>query len=127
MHDIMIITNDKERFASLAQGFQSKPGFVIRRQDSFKESSDKLSKLSPALLIVDEEVDGISNFQIARQIITKNPMINLALVSGLSAHDFHETGEGLGILAQLPPHPGEEDALRLIALLEKILSPQPAK
>ena len=82
------------------------------------------SAIAPALMVIDEEIGGISNFEIARQIVMMNPMINLALVSGLSSDDFHEAGEGLGILAQLPRHPGKDEALKLVKLMSKILSPQ---
>jgi len=123
MNESIIITNHKDRFAPFVQGLRGEPDYAVGWKDSLKESPDRTSGTPPALMVIDEEVDGISNLQIARQIVMKNPMINLALVSNLSGKDFHEASEGLGILAQLPPDPGKEDAAKLVKLLGKILSP----
>jgi hypothetical protein len=51
-----------------------------------------------------------------------NAMINLAVVSSLSHEDFHEASEGLGILVQLPPSPGEEDGSKLFETITQIVS-----
>ena len=126
MHEIIIITNRKERFASFVKGLRGKPDYLVGWKDSLKNFQDRGSATAPALMVIDEEIGGISNFEIARQIVMMNPMINLALVSGLSSDDFHEAGEGLGILAQLPRHPGKDEALKLVELMAKILSPQDA-
>jgi hypothetical protein len=73
-------------------------------------------------MIVDEEVDGLSNLDIARHVVMTNAMVNLAVVSPLSPEDFHEASEGLGILAQLPQSPGEDDASRLLEAIRQVSS-----
>jgi len=49
-------------------------------------------------------------------------MVNCAVVSSLLTEDFHEAGEGLGILRQLPANPGLEYAKELLEQLKKILN-----
>ena len=49
-------------------------------------------------------------------------MINCAAVSSLTSEDFHEAGEGLGILMQLPVEPGQEYADMLLEQLKSILN-----
>ena len=74
----------------------------------------------PDLMIIDESVDGQSCLTIARQFIRINAMINLVAVSSLPSAAFHEAAEGLGILAQLPPHPLRRQADTLLAALAAI-------
>lgn len=74
------------------------------------------------IVIADETLPDMAGLALAKKIIAKNPMLNLAVVSALSSQDFHEAGEGLGILMQLPPVPTESDAEKLLAHLNKILS-----
>jgi hypothetical protein len=76
-------------------------------------------------MIIDEAVDGKQGFDIAREIIALNAMINLALVSPLSDEDFHEAGEGLGILARLSAAPGQAEAAKLIANFKRLSAPKP--
>lgn len=71
-------------------------------------------------MVIDETLDGISNIDIARDVIFANAMINLVLVSSLSAEDFHVVSEGLGVLASLPPYPGQDDAARLIEIMKSL-------
>lgn len=120
MHEIIIVTNDEENFSSFVQALSAESEYVIGWDNSLEQSQERVSAAPPALMVIDEKIDGVSNLQIARQIVMKNPMINLALVSSLSAKDFHEASEGLGILTHLPRHPGKEDALKLAKLIDKI-------
>jgi hypothetical protein len=59
--------------------------------------------------------------ELSRRLLKINPMINCALVSGLSAEEFHEASEGLGIMAKLPKQPGAKDANELIKNLKQIM------
>ncbi len=72
------------------------------------------------LVIVDEQLDDMSGIAFTKQLVKVNPLVNTAIVSALTAEEFHEATEGLGVLMQLPPHPSETDAEALMAVLEKI-------
>ena len=56
------------------------------------------------------------------KVISRNPMMNCAVVSSLSPVDYHKASEGLGILMQLPVKPGQKEAEMLIGWLKTILS-----
>jgi CheY-like chemotaxis protein len=73
------------------------------------------------LIVSDETLPDMTGLDLAKKIIQKNPMLNIALVSSLSSKDFHEASEGLGILMQLPPDPQKADAEKLLEHLSHIL------
>ncbi len=55
-----------------------------------------------------------------------NALVNTAVVTAMAEEEFHEAGEGLGILALLPP---DSDASRAKALVDQLVSvagPPPA-
>jgi hypothetical protein len=120
MDDIVIVTNDKDRFSSLERGLRAESECRIVWENSVQGACDAASGTPPRLMIVDEEVDGLSNFEIARQIVLTNALANLGVVSSLSHDDFHEAGEGLGILVQLPPWPGENDVSNLLEAIKRV-------
>jgi DNA-binding response OmpR family regulator len=120
MYHIIIVTNDKNRFSSFVQGLLAESDCRIRWVDSSEKARSTASDTSADLMVVDQEVQGVLNFDVAREIVLTNPMINMALVSPLSSDDFHVVSEGLGILAQLPPSPSEQDASKLMSRLRHI-------
>ncbi|MBW1897201.1 MAG: hypothetical protein JRI47_09090 [Deltaproteobacteria bacterium] len=122
MCEISIVTTDRDKFSSLVQGFSAKSDCRIVWDNSVKRAGDRASGAPPDLMIVDEEVDGHSNLEIARHIVMTNAMVNVAVVSSLSHEDFHEVSEGLGILAQLPQSPGEGDASDLLEAIRQVSS-----
>lgn len=80
------------------------------------------------LVIVDEQLDDMSGIEFVNQLVRVNPLANTAIVGSLPGEEFHEVTEGLGVLMQLPPQPGEQDAEALLAVLAKIsglLQPNP--
>ena len=74
------------------------------------------------LLVVDEKLGDMQGLELIRSVVAKQPMLNCALVSSLPTEEFHDASEGLGILMQLPNNPGFEEALQLLAHLNKIQS-----
>jgi hypothetical protein len=64
----------------------------------------------------------MTGLELIEKVISKNPMVNCAVVSRLAPDDFHRASEGLGILAQLPVRPGPKEAERLLGQLNKILN-----
>jgi len=72
------------------------------------------------LVIVDAQLDDMDGIAFLNQLVKINPMVNTALVSGLSADQFHEATEGLGVLMQLPLQPRETDGEALLVTLKKI-------
>ena len=118
MFEIVIATDDSDRFGPFVRRLAGEPGWTIAMVRSVEEVRRRASSAPPGLMVIDETVDGVSNIDIARDVIFANAMINLVLVNSLSAEDFHEVSEGLGVLASLPPYPGQDDASRLIEVMK---------
>jgi DNA-binding NtrC family response regulator len=74
------------------------------------------------LLVADESLKDMTGLKLIKAVTTQQPLLNCALVSSLSPEEFHEATEGLGILMQLPPRPGMNEADQLLIHLNKILS-----
>lgn len=74
------------------------------------------------LIITDENLFDSNGLDCIKKLVSLNPMLNCASISSLSARDFHEMSEGLGILMQLPEKPGKKDAVKLLDHLNTILN-----
>ncbi len=120
MKHILIVTTRENNFAEFMDGLTREETVEIVQAASSNAAVDSLSAATPDLVIIDEEVDGISGMKIARDILMKNAMVNQALVSSLSPEEFHDVSEGLGIMAQLPPMPDAAQAKIVLEILKKM-------
>jgi CheY-like chemotaxis protein len=117
---ILFIAKDYSRFSALVtrlgqqQDIQLVPALTGTAGLAFLKDS------TVDLAIVDEQLDDMSGIALVKQLVKINPLVNTAIISTLSAEDFHEETEGLGVLMQLPPQPLAKDAEALLAVLEKI-------
>jgi hypothetical protein len=121
MFHVLIATNNADQFGALVTGLEKRePAWVFDWAGSVEEIERRVSTGATGILILDEKVQGVSNLQVARKMVVVNPMIHMVLVSALSHADFHEASEGLGILAQLPPNPDQDDAEKLLEAIRKV-------
>lgn len=72
---------------------------------------------------IDAVVGSDENLDLIKSLIIAFPMVNYALISSESVDDFHEMTEGYGIFMQLPPAPRENDAQKLLEILQSITLP----
>ena len=63
------------------------------------------------------------SLDLVREMIGVNAMVNTAVVSSLSDREFHDAGEGLGILCRLPLEPGDKEARELLQKLRAVVGP----
>lgn len=75
----------------------------------------------PTLMVVDENLPDSGPFALVADLLEINAVILTAVVSHLSAEAFHEAGEGLGIVMELPRHPSAEDAAKLLAAVKPLV------
>jgi DNA-binding response OmpR family regulator len=125
MPQLLIVTNDTDKFSEIVKQLSTESKCQIHWANSVNAARIAITEAPVDLLIIDEAVDGTAGFDIARDVISVNAMINLALVSPLSPQDFHAAGEGLGIMVQLSPSPGKEDADKLLAAFKTISALKP--
>lgn len=75
----------------------------------------------PALVVVDGDLPDFRALELVSAMTRVNAMVNSAVMSGLSPEQFHEDSEGLGVLAQIKPHPTAQEATALMDKLRHIL------
>lgn len=117
---ILIVTSRKKNFAEFMDALTRDGTVEEVRTVSAKAAMESLSAAQPDLVVIDEEVDGTPGLEIAKSILMKNAMVNQALVSEMGPEEFHDTTEGLGIMAQLPPGPDAGQAEILLKILAKM-------
>ena len=90
--------------------------------DSGRKALAEAAKENFDLMVTDEDLGDMSGLEAIKSIVTQQPMLNCAAVSALAPDAFHEISEGLGILMQLPPDPGPQEATLLLEHLYRIQS-----
>ncbi len=127
---IVFIAKDFSRFSDLVARLRREQEVELVPVSTGTAGLKQLKDKRLELVIVDEQLDDMSGIEFVKQLVMVNPLANTTIVSSLTDEDFHEATEGLGVLMQLPPHPGEKDAEALLAILAKIsllLQPTPPK
>ena len=119
MIKIMLAGRDQSALAVFRSGL-AKSDVHISRAESGGIGLFMISEDNFDLVVADENLGDMSGLDFISAIVSKRPMINCAAISSLPPEDFHEASEGLGILMQLPPNPGQAHADRLLEQLEAI-------
>jgi len=117
---IVFVAKDFSRFAALVSRLRREDDVELIPATTGTAGLTQLQGKRVDLVIVDEQLDDMSGIDFVRQLVAVNPLANTALVGSLPDEAFHEATEGLGVLMQLPPHPGEQEGERLLAVLAKI-------
>ena len=120
MKQVLIVTSRFDDFSDLAAGLKIHEPVSIAWADSVESAQAAVSGKKVDLAVIDEIVGDQPGLKIAASILMKNAMVNLAVVSRLTPEIFHDTAEGLGIMAQLPPKPDAGQAKMLMETLKSI-------
>ena len=117
---LMVVSPGNDSLSDLALALVEHDDVRLLWAESAKKALDIASVKTIDLIITDERLRDSTGLELAARLLTVNPMINCASVSHLSHESFHEASEGLGIMAQLPIHPGKEHAESLLHRLRQI-------
>jgi len=117
---LMVVSPGNDFLSDLALALVEHDDVRLLWAESAKKALDIASVKAIDLIITDERLRDSTGLELAARLLTVNPMINCASVSHLSHESFHEASEGLGIMAQLPIHPGKEHAESLLHRLRQI-------
>ncbi|MDR3568372.1 MAG: response regulator [Syntrophobacteraceae bacterium] len=120
MLHILLITARRERIESFVEGLCSDRKVRLDIVLSGAEALGILQTVTPHLVIVDSTSENIESFDLVRSIIGVNAMVNTAVASPLSDEQFHDRGEGLGILCRVPLDPGRGDSNALLQRLRDL-------
>ncbi len=124
MIDILLIASENSRFTGMVKALEAHDQAELHRTGSFDDAKRLMSGLCFRLAIIGEYVDGRNGFDLVKQLLCIDPAVNFAVISELSPDAFEEAGEGLGLIAQLPVNPDQEDISELMKKLQKILDLQ---
>lgn len=117
---LLLVSQERSSLSGLATALTMRGEIDLSWAESGAEALDIISQAPVDLVITDEKLGDMSGLKLALKLLSVNPMVNCAAVSPLSHEDFHEASEGLGLLAQLPPNPGEKEAEALFQQLREI-------
>jgi DNA-binding response OmpR family regulator len=120
---ILLVSARPEALGSFYDYLTGQPEVTLQPAASGAEALQLARAGSPHLVIIDQELPDSSPFKLVPDLLMTDAMINTAVVSSLSEEEFHETFEGLGIMARIAPDPTAEDARKLMATLKDILGP----
>ncbi len=120
MLSVLLASSYTNALSDLASALIKHDHVDISRAESGKEALDMVSGKNYDLVVADEKISDMTGLEFVKRLVTVNPMVNSAVVGRLSEEEFHEAGEGLGLLMQLPPLPGEMEAENLMRCLKKI-------
>jgi CheY-like chemotaxis protein len=118
---IMLAGRDQTSLAALEAGLAKSDVHIIRAESGGIGLS-MIAEDNFDLVVADENLADMTGLEFIRAIVAKRPMVNCAAISSLTPEDFHEAGEGLGILMQLPVSPGQKQAEMLLEQLRNILN-----
>ena len=88
---------------------------------SVQEVLEFVQESKPELIILDESFVQADIFGLIRHILKLDAMVNTAVITGMDQDEFHQKGEGLGILMSLPFNPGLPEGRKLMSRLKRIL------
>jgi response regulator RpfG family c-di-GMP phosphodiesterase len=120
MHRLLFVASDKDTLSDLASALVAQDDVELSWADSGSMALEMVSNTPVDLMVTDENLADMAGLELANKLLHVNPMINCAAVSALTPEDFHEASEGLGLLGQLPPQPGGEEAENLLQRLREL-------
>jgi hypothetical protein len=99
----------------------SDPEVYLKKVSSKTEALSIVGTKWPHLVIADSASPDFDWRDLVSETILSDAMVNTAVMSALSDHEFHEAAEGLGILCRLPLDPGPAEADGLLKKLRNVM------
>ena len=117
MFKLLLVSPDRASLSGLASILAEHGDVDLSWAYSGEQALDIASEMEIDLAVTDERLGDMTGLEFANRLLSVNPRIHCAAVSSLPQKNFHDISEGLGLLSQLPVHPGKEDAEKLIECL----------
>ena len=117
MLKLLLVSPDKDSLSAFASALVKDADVDLSWAESGERALEIASHANIDLAVTEERLGDMTGLEFAGRLLSVNPMITCASVSSLSAENFHEASEGLGLMAQLPIQPGKEHAEELLQRL----------
>lgn len=118
--NVILLSKEESSLAEVASVFAAQSGFNITWLPSAEQVWSFMQNTKIDVVVVSELLQDCTGLQFIKKLVTKNPLVNCALMSSLSQDEFHEETEGYGIFMQLPVNPNPQSANDMIVHLGKI-------
>ncbi len=103
------------------QALGQDPAVTLIQVNSAAEAVAAARRISLFLAVIDPQIDGDNGLALIRQLMQINAFIHTAVLTDMEEEEFHELGEGLGIMMRLPLTPNGEDAGELLSRLRDMM------
>ncbi len=120
MVHIVLVTPRAQALQSFSEALSSHPEVRLDSVTSGAEALEVVRAVAPQLVIIDFDLPDTTPLGLVQKLLMVNALVNTAVVSPLSEVEFHEAGEGLGILSRLPLEPGRAEAADLLYKLKMV-------
>ena len=117
---VLLVSPSAAQWRAFTEALHSAAGIDVKIVHSAMAAFDAVQEQTPAAVVIDAHLGDMTGAELVRRLIEINAMIQVALVSPDSSEVFHEKNEGLGIMMQLPPDPGQTEAGRMVEKLRQL-------
>ncbi len=117
--DILLVSREDSSLANMAAAL-TEIDCNIARLSSARQVWAHLENNRVDVAVVSEELEDCPGLQFVKELITRKPFAQCALVSPLPENEFHDATEGYGVFMQLPQRPSAQYARDMIDRLDKI-------
>lgn len=115
--DILIVTSRPEQWAPALPVMEGR-GAAVRQAGSPEQGMELVRRQAPALAVLDLGLESEELRKAVIDILMVNAMIHTVAVSPMTAAEFHDKMEGLGMLMSLPVDFTIQDVEKMMAALE---------
>ncbi|MCB2192543.1 MAG: response regulator [Deltaproteobacteria bacterium] len=126
MYKVLLSAAQPEELAKLADGLEQDGRSKLYWAQGDEDTVSLTQELAPQLVVIDGQGREKEAFALVSKLLMVNAMVNTAVTTAMDEEEFHEAGEGLGILMSLPADPGEGAAKGLMDKLVSVAGPLPA-
>ncbi len=120
MLKILLVSSEPKNLEAFSRALALDPRVSLIHTGSGDDALKIAGSEHPNLVVLDSAITGKALLKLVAELLAVDAMINTAVVSGMDEEEFHEAGEGLGIMARLPERPGAANAANLLAALKRI-------
>jgi two-component SAPR family response regulator len=120
MLKLLLVSRDINPFNELISALKEYNDVELEISAPGEKALTMITDKAVDLVILDEHLGDMTGLEFVRKLLKINPMINSAVVSGLSHDEFHESSEGLGIMHQISKQPHKNEAEKMITTLRYI-------
>ncbi len=102
MSVMLFVCTDSSNYSDFIHAIETDDQILVNKNALPAAALKKIQDGDIDLVVVGEQLKGLSGLQFIEQVTRINPFLSCALMSSLTAEDFHEASEGMGVLMQLP-------------------------